>query len=146
MESHKTDESESEECIRFLFQFRPQRVALQFPDPMLKEAVHVEHEFVRLAAGPSVCFVLAHCPLALDAAWTVRFYILADTSYGSCCVDEIAADHVKADAIVHFGPSCLSSYVFHVSFSSSSHNPVGPTARSRSFSCAEGVQLQLLLF
>ncbi|KAH8756497.1 putative diphthamide synthesis protein-domain-containing protein [Hyaloscypha sp. PMI_1271] len=38
----------------------------------------------------------------------VRFYILADTSYGSCCVDEIAAEHVEADVVVHYGRSCLS--------------------------------------
>lgn len=38
----------------------------------------------------------------------VRFYILADTSYGSCCVDEIAAEHVNADVVVHYGRSCLS--------------------------------------
>jgi len=37
-----------------------------------------------------------------------RFYILADTSYGACCVDEIAAEHVDADAVVHYGRSCLS--------------------------------------
>ncbi|KAK0104297.1 Diphthamide biosynthesis protein 2 [Cadophora gregata f. sp. sojae] len=38
----------------------------------------------------------------------IRFYILADTSYGSCCVDEIAAEHVAADVVVHYGRSCLS--------------------------------------
>lgn len=37
-----------------------------------------------------------------------RFYILADTSYGSCCVDEIAAEHVSADVVIHYGRSCLS--------------------------------------
>ncbi len=37
-----------------------------------------------------------------------RLYILADTSYGSCCVDEIAAEHVDADVVVHYGRSCLS--------------------------------------
>lgn len=35
--------------------------------------------------------------------------ILADTSYGSCCVDEIAAEHMDADVVVHYGRSCLSS-------------------------------------
>ena len=25
----------------------------------------------------------------------------------SCCVDEVAADHVNADAIIHFGTACL---------------------------------------
>ena len=36
------------------------------------------------------------------------FYILADTTYGSCCVDEVAAEHVGADLIVHYGRTCLS--------------------------------------
>ena len=25
----------------------------------------------------------------------------------SCCVDEVAADHVSANAIIHFGTACL---------------------------------------
>ncbi|KAH0533955.1 hypothetical protein FGG08_007437 [Glutinoglossum americanum] len=37
-----------------------------------------------------------------------KLYILADTSYGSCCVDEIAAEHIDASAIVHYGRTCLS--------------------------------------
>jgi len=37
-----------------------------------------------------------------------RIYILADTSYSSCCVDEIAAEHVAADVVVHYGRACLS--------------------------------------
>jgi diphthamide biosynthesis protein 2 len=37
-----------------------------------------------------------------------RLYILADTSYGTCCVDEVAAEHVNADVVVHYGRSCLS--------------------------------------
>ncbi|MCJ1471780.1 Diphthamide biosynthesis protein 2 [Lambiella insularis] len=37
-----------------------------------------------------------------------RLYILADTSYGACCVDEIAAEHVDADVVVHYGRACLS--------------------------------------
>lgn len=38
----------------------------------------------------------------------VRPYILGDTSYGACCVDEIAAEHVNADVVVHYGRACLS--------------------------------------
>jgi len=41
----------------------------------------------------------------------IKFYILADTSYGSCCVDEIAAEHADADCIIHYGRACLSPYV-----------------------------------
>lgn len=37
-----------------------------------------------------------------------RIYILADTSYSACCVDEIAAEHVDADVVVHYGRACLS--------------------------------------
>ncbi|KKZ64076.1 hypothetical protein EMCG_01572 [[Emmonsia] crescens] len=37
-----------------------------------------------------------------------RLYILADTSYGTCCVDEVAAEHVDADVVVHYGRACLS--------------------------------------
>ncbi|KAI5808508.1 putative diphthamide synthesis protein-domain-containing protein [Peziza echinospora] len=37
-----------------------------------------------------------------------KVFILADTSYGACCVDEIAAEHVDADVVVHYGKACLS--------------------------------------
>ncbi|KZM26057.1 Diphthamide biosynthesis protein 2 [Ascochyta rabiei] len=37
-----------------------------------------------------------------------RLFILGDTSYGACCVDEVAAEHVDADCVVHYGRSCLS--------------------------------------
>ncbi|PGH01949.1 diphthamide biosynthesis protein 2 [Helicocarpus griseus UAMH5409] len=37
-----------------------------------------------------------------------RLYILGDTSYGTCCVDEVAAEHVDADVVVHYGRACLS--------------------------------------
>lgn len=38
----------------------------------------------------------------------VRIFVLADTTYGSCCVDEVAAAHVDAQCVVHFGRACLS--------------------------------------
>lgn len=34
-------------------------------------------------------------------------WILADTSYSACCVDEVAAEHVNSDLVVHFGDACL---------------------------------------
>lgn len=42
-----------------------------------------------------------------DSAERQRLWILADTSYSSCCVDEVAAEHVKSDFVVHFGDACL---------------------------------------
>ena len=37
-----------------------------------------------------------------------KLTILADTSYGACCVDEVAAEHVDAEVVVHYGRACLS--------------------------------------
>ena len=34
-------------------------------------------------------------------------FILGDTSYGECCVDEVAAEHLNADSVIHFGHTCL---------------------------------------
>ncbi|KAG8437049.1 hypothetical protein GDO86_007940 [Hymenochirus boettgeri] len=74
-------------------------VALQFPDDLLVDSVNVAKR--------------------LEDATNAKTYILGDTSYGSCCVDEIAAEHVKANVLVHYGRACLSpctrlpvSYVF----------------------------------
>ncbi|XP_067423975.1 2-(3-amino-3-carboxypropyl)histidine synthase subunit 2 isoform X2 [Emydura macquarii macquarii] len=64
------------------------RVALQFPDELLADSAAVAAQ--------------------MEAATGSKMYILGDTSYGSCCVDEVAAAHVGAEAVVHYGPACLS--------------------------------------
>ncbi|XP_026461542.1 2-(3-amino-3-carboxypropyl)histidine synthase subunit 2 [Ctenocephalides felis] len=64
-------------------------VCLQFPDKLLIDTSQIL--------------------LQLKQKVTSKLYILGDTSYGSCCVDEIAAEHVKSDAIIHYGHACLSS-------------------------------------
>ncbi|KAL8195342.1 hypothetical protein R6Q57_025745 [Mikania cordata] len=33
---------------------------------------------------------------------------MADTTYGSCCVDEVGASHINADCVIHYGHTCLS--------------------------------------
>ena len=33
---------------------------------------------------------------------------MGDTSYGECCVDGVAAEHVGADSVIHFGDTCFS--------------------------------------
>ncbi|OQR84571.1 diphthamide biosynthesis protein [Achlya hypogyna] len=67
-------------------------VALQFPDAMLPDALGVQALLKDALAGHE-----------LD-----RIFVLGDTSYGSCCVDEVAAQHLKADVVVHYGRACLS--------------------------------------
>ena len=65
------------------------RVALQFPDAWLGDA--------RL-----VCSLLRE-----RVPPRTELIVLGDTSYGECCVDEVAAAHTEADAVVHYGRSCL---------------------------------------
>lgn len=82
------------------------RIALQFPDDMLIDAPRV---FERLRDG------LKHERAARAASEDEKneekeekLCILGDTSYGSCCVDEVAAEHTDADVVVHYGRACLS--------------------------------------
>ncbi|PHH85815.1 hypothetical protein CDD83_11132 [Cordyceps sp. RAO-2017] len=74
------------------------RIALQFPDHMLVDAPRA----VELLEGE-----LQICPDG-EGAVARRIHILADTSYSACCVDEVAAEHVDADVVVHYGRTCLS--------------------------------------
>ncbi|KAL9068164.1 MAG: hypothetical protein Q9161_006408 [Pseudevernia consocians] len=99
------------------------RVALQFPDIMLPDAPRV---FEALSEGldsirsssnqqrpqstDSERFVngVEKLSMTSEKLPAMRLYILADTSYGACCVDEVAAEHINADAVVHYGRACLS--------------------------------------
>ncbi|KXX82414.1 Diphthamide biosynthesis protein 2 [Madurella mycetomatis] len=92
------------------------RIALQFPDSMLRDAPQVaqalNEELETLlgwsdSSNPTTITANGNGS-PQPAAVPERIYILADTSYSSCCVDEIAAEHVDADVVVHYGRSCLS--------------------------------------
>jgi len=63
------------------------RVCLQFPDHLLHEAAPVARE-LQQRLGQDV-------------------FILGDTTFGACCVDEVAAAHMNADSVIHFGHTCL---------------------------------------
>ncbi|KAH8358939.1 hypothetical protein KR093_003421, partial [Drosophila rubida] len=67
------------------------RICLQFPDDYLPHSNAI-----------STCLKNAL------AAEDCKVFILADTTYGSCCVDEIAAAHVESDSVIHFGNACRS--------------------------------------
>ncbi|XP_064476813.1 2-(3-amino-3-carboxypropyl)histidine synthase subunit 2-like [Ornithodoros turicata] len=79
---------EIQRCVDWINKNQYKIVALQFPDEMLVDSVQVT--------------------LAIQNSVTADLYILGDTSYGSCCIDEVAAEHIKAEAIIHFGHTCLS--------------------------------------
>ncbi|KAI9672409.1 MAG: Diphthamide biosynthesis protein 2 [Trizodia sp. TS-e1964] len=120
------------DTVRQIKQGNWTKIALQFPDELLVDAPRV---FGILNQGLAPCTSLhAHGAsashsedsehvladnvnsLKLDEPYTKpsripkekKLYVLADTSYGSCCVDEVAAEHVDADVVVHYGKACLS--------------------------------------
>ncbi|OAY71771.1 Diphthamide biosynthesis protein 2 [Ananas comosus] len=66
------------------------RVVLQFPDELLRDSTSVA-KALRCELGKGV-----------------RLYVMADTAYNSCCVDEIGASHVDAECVVHYGHACMS--------------------------------------
>ncbi|CAN0512564.1 unnamed protein product, partial [Laminaria digitata] len=80
-----------------------QRVALQFPDPLLREAPEVVWTLQARGGGGGGSEREGE-----GATKEPLIFVTGDTSYGSCCVDEVSAQHLKADAIVHYGRACLS--------------------------------------
>eukprot|EP00980_Cylindrotheca_fusiformis_P031365 scaffold26247_cov127-Cylindrotheca_fusiformis.AAC.3 len=70
------------------------RVALQFPDALLVDS-------------PDVCWLLEE-RISERTMATPLVFCLGDTTVGSCCPDEVAALHLQADVLVHYGHACLS--------------------------------------
>lgn len=119
-----------ERTLREIRQARYKRIALQFPDDMLPDAPrvfqllsrglnseevaqangsHAGHSNGCATDGNDIAQSVSKLSVEEKAEkWSPRLYILGDTSYGTCCVDEVAAEHVDADVVVHYGRSCLS--------------------------------------
>ena len=85
---------EIQRCIDIIRRESYKRIALQFPDCLMGDSYRV--------------LELLKCSAEESSLGDSEFFILGDTSYGSCCVDEVAAEHVEADHIIHYGSSCLS--------------------------------------
>ncbi|XP_024381857.1 uncharacterized protein [Physcomitrium patens] len=71
------------------------RVALQFPDELLHASVEVTSLLLSALSERNI-------------SHGVKLFVMADTTYGSCCVDEVAAAHVDAQCVIHYGHTCLS--------------------------------------
>ncbi|KAG2733362.1 hypothetical protein G9P44_004352 [Scheffersomyces stipitis] len=71
------------------------RITLQFPDSLICDSATIVHELQRRLG------------VINDAVSRQKLWILADTSYSPCCIDEVAAEHVNSDLVVHFGDACL---------------------------------------
>lgn len=90
-DSKEEDPYDTEKCADWIDACNLNKVCLQFPDNLLPDSAEVA--------------------LRIESLTNKKVYILGDTSYGSCCIDEIAAQHVNADGIIHFGHACLTPTV-----------------------------------
>lgn len=96
--------------IHRLREARSSRVALQMPEGLLLYATTLSDIVVRHTAVKSTV-------------------ILSDVTYGACCVDDLSAQALTCDFLVHYGHSCLipisqtripTLYVFiHIAFDTS---------------------------
>jgi len=104
-DSELRDVYEIERTAREIKESGWSKVALQFPDSMLVDAPRVFEELEKELSSQSSTNETREAGVKEGR---IRLYILADTSYGSCCVDEVAAEHVDAQVVVHYGRACLS--------------------------------------
>ncbi|TKY48075.1 Diphthamide biosynthesis protein 2 [Spatholobus suberectus] len=79
------------------------RVALQFPDNLLKDSTRVVTALRKRLQSLKI----------FDATGSghetdVGLFVMADTAYGSCCIDEVGASHINADCVIHYGHTCFS--------------------------------------
>lgn len=88
-------------------------ITLQFPDFLIMDSSIVAN--VLQKSFPNAQFHKENIKLGVsnpvdsNGAPIRRFWILADTAYSACCVDEVAAEHVGSDLVVHFGDACLNA-------------------------------------
>ncbi|KAI4909500.1 hypothetical protein J4E90_008197 [Alternaria incomplexa] len=120
---------EIERTVREIREGRWKRIALQFPDHMLTDAPRVYEQLSRglgkarkardgvqeenghtngTTGVDEISAGLEKTDICNEESKDESLFILGDTSYGACCVDEVAAEHVDADVVVHYGRSCLS--------------------------------------
>ncbi|KNA10518.1 hypothetical protein SOVF_143700 [Spinacia oleracea] len=64
------------------------RVALQLPEGLLMYSLSLSDIFRTFASASDV-------------------FVLADVTYGACCVDDLSAAALGADLLIHYGHSCL---------------------------------------
>jgi len=74
----------------FVKKHNGKRVALQLPSAFLPDAFSLSKA---LSGAVDDC----------------EFFVLGDTTHAECCVDEVLAQHMKGDVILHFGSACLSA-------------------------------------
>ncbi|ORY23373.1 putative peptidyl-diphthamide biosynthesis [Naematelia encephala] len=81
---------EVDSTVRIILEGGYKTIGLQFPDELLPCSPAVFKSIQKKVAG-----IGAQC------------YVLADSTYGSCCPDVLSCLHLPADFLVHYGHACL---------------------------------------
>lgn len=79
------------------------RITLQFPDELICDSTAVSSAISEKLRASNRYQTRNDG----DDGNEQSIWILADTSYSPCCVDEVAAQHINGDLVIHFGDSCL---------------------------------------
>ncbi|CAI0458920.1 unnamed protein product [Linum tenue] len=95
---------EIEDTADFIHRRNFSRVALQFPDELLKDSMRV----VGALRDKLQLLKESGSGTQRDGAKEVRLFVMADATYGSCCVDEVGASHSDGECVIHYGHTCLS--------------------------------------
>lgn len=110
-----------QETVEFLKASDYKRITLQFPDELVSDssivAQFISSELkIKVSANEPSCTKSnsSDCSCKTDEKPSDKpessersIWILADTSYSPCCVDEVASQHVKGDLVIHYGDACL---------------------------------------
>jgi diphthamide biosynthesis protein 2 len=86
------DEYDVDQTAQFLASSGYSVIAAQFPDSLLSVAPEI------------ACRLKNKCR---DIGHDIEVYVLADTTYNSLSVDEVASSHIHAQCIVHYGRASL---------------------------------------
>jgi 2-(3-amino-3-carboxypropyl)histidine synthase len=112
---------EIQKTVQRIWQLSAQHVALQMPEGLLLYATVIADVLQRLCATATTAVATSADPSstgagpvgvpAADATGTtttsLKVSILGDVTYGACCVDDLGAQALGADLLVHYGHSCL---------------------------------------
>lgn len=86
-----------DEIVEFLLRNEQlKNITLQFPDALVQDSSIVVQSLQEKLGQASV-------------EPKRKIWVLADTAYSACCVDEVASEHVKGDLVIHFGDACLNA-------------------------------------
>lgn len=90
------------------------KIALQFPDELLHDSVPISLILKRELEGSCEVYIMADTSYGRCAVlllYIINYGAVKKWHINSCCVDEVAASHVDADVIVHYGHACMSQWV-----------------------------------